>query len=132
MYKLHKALYGLKQAPRAWNLKIDSFFKLQGFRKCEMEYGVYVQNTSQGNMIVVCLYVDDILLTGSCSNEIVKFKKVLMNEFEMTDLGKMVYFLGMEILYFEKGITLHHTTPKVTLGSITLPALFPKRDAKGY
>ena len=30
-----------------------------------------------------------------------------MNEFEMTDLGNMVYFLGMEILYSEKGIILH-------------------------
>ena len=42
LYRLHKVLYGLKQAPRVWNLKIDSFFKLQGFIKCEMEYGVYV------------------------------------------------------------------------------------------
>ena len=63
VFKLHKALYGLKQAPRAWNLKIDSFFKKQGFHKCEMEYGVYVQHTSEGNMILVFLYVDDILLT---------------------------------------------------------------------
>ncbi|XP_050918394.1 secreted RxLR effector protein 161-like [Lathyrus oleraceus] len=36
-----------------------------------------------------------------------KFKKVLMNEFEMTDLGNMVYFLGMKIMYFKKGIILH-------------------------
>lgn len=42
VYKLHKALYELNQAPRAWNMKIDSFFKLREFRKCEMEYGVYV------------------------------------------------------------------------------------------
>src|SRR3954468_16421509 len=83
VYKLHKALYGLKQAPRAWNLKIDSFFKKQGFQKCEMEYGVYVQH-SGSNMILLCLYVDDILLTGSCQEDLMKFKKVLMNEFEIT------------------------------------------------
>ena len=70
VFKLHKALYGLKQAPRAWNLKIDSFFKEQGFQKCEMEYGVYVQHTSEGNMILVCLYVDDILLTGSSEHPV--------------------------------------------------------------
>lgn len=91
---LHKALYGLKQASRVWNLKIDSFFKLQGSRKCEMEYDVYVQHTSKGNIILVCLYADDILLTGSYEHEIVKFKKVLMNEFEIIDLRKMTYFLG--------------------------------------
>lgn len=107
VYRLYKALYGLKQAPRAWNQKIDSFFKKQGFQKCEMEYGVYVQHTSEGNMTLVCLYVDDILLTGSSEQEIAKFKKVLMNEFEMTDLGKMTYFLGMEFRYSEKGIILH-------------------------
>ena len=65
MFKLHKALYGLKQAPRAWNLKIDSFFKEQEFQKYEMEYGVYVQHSSEGNVILVYLYVDEILLTRS-------------------------------------------------------------------
>ena len=71
-----------------------------------MEYGVYVQH-SGSNMILVCLYVDDILLTGSCPEDIIKFKKVLMNEFEMTDLGNMVYFLGIKILYSKEGIILH-------------------------
>ncbi|XP_050876666.1 uncharacterized mitochondrial protein AtMg00810-like [Lathyrus oleraceus] len=72
-----------------------------------MEYGVYFMHTSKGNIILVCLYVDDILLTGSCSYEIIKFNKVLMNEFEITDMGSMVYFLGMEIMYSKKGIILH-------------------------
>ena len=55
VYKLIKALYGLKQAPRAKNMNIDSFFKDLGFKKCEMEYGLYVQHTSDGNVIMVCL-----------------------------------------------------------------------------
>ena len=56
VFRLYKALYGLKQAPRAWNLKIDSFFKEQGFQKCEMEDGVYVRHTSEGIMILsVCM-----------------------------------------------------------------------------
>src|SRR3954465_2955316 len=71
-----------------------------------MEYGVYVQH-SGSNMILLCLYVDDILLTGSCSEDMMKFKKLLMNEFEITYLRKMSYFLGMEILYSEDGIILH-------------------------
>ncbi|XP_050891006.1 uncharacterized mitochondrial protein AtMg00810-like [Lathyrus oleraceus] len=72
-----------------------------------MEYGLYVQHIYDSNMILVCLYFDDILLTGSCSDEITKFKKVLMNEFEITDIENMIYFLGMEILYFDKGIIFH-------------------------
>ncbi|XP_058726088.1 uncharacterized mitochondrial protein AtMg00810-like [Vicia villosa] len=58
-------------------------------------------------MILVCLYVDDILLKGICSDEIVKFNKVLMDEFEMNELGNMVYFIGMETMYSEKSIILH-------------------------
>ncbi|XP_050876333.1 uncharacterized mitochondrial protein AtMg00810-like [Lathyrus oleraceus] len=58
-------------------------------------------------MIMLCLYVDDIFLTGSGSVEIVKFKKVLMNEFKMSDLRNKVYFLGMKIMYSEMGIIFH-------------------------
>ena len=67
-YKLHKALYGLKKAPRAWTQKIDSYSKKQRFQKREMKYGVYVKH-SGSNMILVCLYGDDILLTGSCNQK---------------------------------------------------------------
>ena len=62
---------------------------------------MYVQH-SESNMILMCLYVDDILLTGSCSEEVVKFKKTLMHEFEVTDLGKLVYFLGMKVYTLNK------------------------------
>lgn len=94
VYKLHKALYALKQAPMAWNLKIDSFFKHLGFKKCEIEYVVYMEHTYDGNVILVCLCVDDILMAGSCTSEINKFKRLLMNVFDMNNLGNMAYFLG--------------------------------------
>ncbi|XP_050885332.1 uncharacterized mitochondrial protein AtMg00810-like [Lathyrus oleraceus] len=83
-----------------------------------MEYGVYVQHTSDINMILMCIYVDDILLTGSCSDEIVKFKKVLMNAFGMSDLGNMVYFLRMEVLYSDKGIIFHQLKYELDLLNI--------------
>lgn len=72
-----------------------------------MKYGVYVQHTSNGNMIMMSLYVDSILFIGSCISEINKFKKMLMNVFEMTDLGNMIYFLRMEVLHTEKGTIVH-------------------------
>lgn len=97
----------LKQAPGDWILKIDSFFKHLEFKKCEMEYGVYVQHTSNGNVILMCLYVDDILMAGGCTFEINKFRKVLMNAFDMTGLGNMVYFIEMKIVHFEKEIIMH-------------------------
>ncbi|WJX17845.1 hypothetical protein P8452_07710 [Trifolium repens] len=105
--KLNKALYGLKQAPRAWNKRIDQFFVMQGFRKCSVEYGVYVKCSDDKHMLIICLYVDDLLVTGSSSIEIENFKTQMKCEFEMTDLGKLTYFLGMELLETPKGRILH-------------------------
>ncbi|KAK2440388.1 putative mitochondrial protein [Trifolium repens] len=106
VYRLKKALYGLKQAPRAWNKRIDGFLVKQGFKKCKSEYGVYVQKSTL-SIILICLYVDDLLVTGSNASKIKKFKSVMMNEFEMTDLGKISYFLGIEFLNTSKGLMLH-------------------------
>jgi hypothetical protein len=105
--KLNKALYGLKQAPRAWNKRIDQFFVMQGFKKCSVEYGVYVKCSDDEHMLIICLYVDDLLVTGSSSIEIENFKSQMKCEFEMTDLGKLTYFLGMELLETPKGMILH-------------------------
>ncbi|CAJ2632851.1 unnamed protein product [Trifolium pratense] len=105
--KLNKALYGLKQAPRAWNKRIDLFFVVQGFVKCSVEYGVYVKHSDKKHMLIICLYVDDLLVTGSSLAEIEDFKSQMKSEFEMTDLGKLTYFLGMELLYTAKGVILH-------------------------
>ena len=94
VYRLHKALYGLKQAPRAWNKKIDSFLREKEFVKCTAEHGVYVRR-SNGELLILCLYVDDLLITGSCKKEIEDFKHDLSEEFEMPDLGNLSYFLGI-------------------------------------
>ncbi|CAJ2645382.1 unnamed protein product [Trifolium pratense] len=106
VYRLKKALYGFKQAPRAWNKRIDGFLVKQGFSKCKSEYGVYVQK-STSSIILICLYVDDLLVTGSDIAKIEKFKTVMMTEFEMTDLGEISYFLGIEFLKTSKGLMLH-------------------------
>lgn len=96
VYRLKKALYGLKQAPRAWNKRIDSFLVQQGFNKCSVEYGVYVRMKGV-KMLLICLYVDDLLVTGSNHAEIEEFKERMKSEFDMTDLGVLSYFLGMEL-----------------------------------
>lgn len=98
VYKLKRALYGLKQAPRAWNKRIDSFLVQQGFSKCSVEYGVYVRVKTDTKMMLLCLYVDDLLVTGSDIGEIEEFKVRMKSEFEMTDLGELTYFLGMEFV----------------------------------
>jgi hypothetical protein len=107
LYRLRKALYGLKQAPRAWNKRIDGFLMKEGFSKCVSEHGVYMKGSSKLDHIILCLYVDDLLVTGANEKEIRKFKSSLMQEFEMSDLGNLSYFLGMEFKHTDRGVFLH-------------------------
>ena len=93
MLKLKKALYGLKQVPRAWNTRIDTYFKENGFKQCPYEHALYAKN-SGGNMIFVALYVDDLIFMGNNNEMIEEFKGTMRREFEMTDLGLMKFFLS--------------------------------------
>ena len=104
VYKLHKALYGLKQAPRAWYSKVDSHLLQCGFARSENEATLYVKKAENGDLLIVSIYVDDMLTTGSNSRLISEFKREMADVFEMSDLGRMTYFLGMEISQSSTGI----------------------------
>ena len=95
VYKLKKALYGLKQAPRAWYSHIEAYLMKVGFLKCPYEHTLFVKYENEGKMLIVCLYVDDLIFTGNCEIMFQEFKKSIMDEFEMSDLGVMHYFLGI-------------------------------------
>ncbi|VVA34051.1 Hypothetical predicted protein, partial [Prunus dulcis] len=103
VFKLKKALYGLKQAPRAWYSRIDAHFAKLGFHKCPFEHTLYVKTEEEGKILMVCLYVDDLIFTGSDAKMFDEFKKSMMMEFEMTDLGLMHYFLGLEVIQTTAG-----------------------------
>ncbi|GKU91768.1 hypothetical protein SLEP1_g5591 [Rubroshorea leprosula] len=103
VYLLKKALYGLKQAPRAWYNRIDEFLLKLGFVKSLIEVNLYVKEEG-ADLLIVTIYVDDFLITGSNEKLIQQFKVEMKKEFEMNDLGKMSYFLGMEISQTSQGI----------------------------
>ena len=107
VYKLHKALYGLKQAPRAWNKKIDQVLVHIGFKKCSVKFCVYVQTLHEEETIIIGLYVDDTLITGSSTSEIKKVKDKLKLEFEMTDFGEISFFLGIEFVKLKAWMVMH-------------------------
>ena len=102
--KLNKALYGLKQAPRAWNTRIDKYFQDNGFVRCQNEYALYVKTFNNGDVLFICLYVDDLIFTGNNPNLFEDFKESMSREFDMTDMGLMSYYLGMEVKQTENGI----------------------------
>ncbi|KAE8735514.1 hypothetical protein F3Y22_tig00000340pilonHSYRG00533 [Hibiscus syriacus] len=101
--KLKKALYGLKQALRTWNTCIDTYFKKNGFTQCPYEHALYVKK-EKGNLLFVALYVDDLIFMGNNEEMIKDFKEAMTREFEMTNLGLMKYFLGLEVRQENIGI----------------------------
>ena len=104
VYKLNKALYGLKQAPRAWYSSIESYFVREGFERCASEHTLFTKEKEGGKILIVSLYVDDLIYTGNNKSICEEFKMSMMHEFDMSDLGKMSYFLGIEIIQNSKGI----------------------------
>lgn len=74
-----------------------------GFSKCFVEYGIYVKAKIDVDLILICLYVDDLLITRSDQKEVEEFKLRMKSEFDMTDLGELSYFIGMEFVQTKKG-----------------------------
>lgn len=97
VFKLNKAIYGLKQASRAWYEKIDKALIDLQFRRSLNEPCVYIKQDNTGELIILALYVDDILLISKNTPEKNKLKDELMKVFEMRDLGKATHVLGMRL-----------------------------------
>jgi hypothetical protein len=78
------------------------------FFRCELDPNIYMLRTSDSLLILV-LYVDDLLITGSSASTIVAVKDILHDKFSMMDMGPLHYFLGLEISQDASGIKLSHT-----------------------
>ena len=102
VYKLKKVLYRLKKAPRAQYKRIDSYFVNNGFSKCVYEPSLYIKVSNEREILIVFLFVDDLIFTGNIS--INNFKTSMKKEFDMTDLGLMRYFLGIQVTQNNQGI----------------------------
>lgn len=93
---LVKALYGLRQAPRAWYAKLDSSLLALGFQRSSSEHAVYYRG-SGARRLVVGVYVDDLVITGGNQGDIDEFKVQMKGTFQMSDLGLLHYYLGLEV-----------------------------------
>ncbi|XP_057999139.1 uncharacterized mitochondrial protein AtMg00810-like [Hevea brasiliensis] len=105
VYLLKKALYGLKQAPRAWYNRVDDHLQGLGFKESLSESTLYVRK-SNFDIVIISLYVDDLLVPGSNLELIEEFKIEMKKEFEMTDLGEMSYFLGIQIQQSQNAVLI--------------------------
>jgi hypothetical protein len=95
--RLKKALYTLKQAPRAWLDKIGQYLVTSGFQTSNAYFSLYVKKIDHG-IIVIVIYVDDLIIIKANDANILCLKKFLKQKFEMKDLGKLRYFLDIEVI----------------------------------
>ncbi|KAL0339151.1 UNVERIFIED_CONTAM: Retrovirus-related Pol polyprotein from transposon TNT 1-94 [Sesamum angustifolium] len=103
--KLVKSLYGLKQAPKQWHEKFDQTILAFGFTVNENDKCIYCK-VKGDRIIILCLYVDDILLIGSCIEIITETKSFLKNKFEMKDMGEADVILGIKLIRSTDGIAI--------------------------
>jgi hypothetical protein len=101
--KLLKSLYGLKQAPRQWHIKFDQCLLSNGFKTNESDKCIYYKSFDDAH-VIICLYVDDLLIFGSNIDVINTTKTLLKNNFDMKDLGEANVILGMKITRTSNGI----------------------------
>ena len=102
---LRKSLYGLKQSPRAWFGKFNQKVETFGMQKSKSDHSVFYKNSRSG-IILLVVYVDDIVITGSDSKGILSLKSFLHNQFHTKDLGMLKYFLGVKVMKSKQGILL--------------------------
>jgi hypothetical protein len=88
VYKLRKVMYGLKQAPRAW------YGRLRGF-------------LFERDILIVQEYVDDIVFGGSSNSLVARFANDMSMEFEMSMMGELQFFLGLQIKQSKEGTFVH-------------------------
>ncbi|GKB71532.1 ribonuclease H-like domain-containing protein [Tanacetum coccineum] len=100
-----KSLYGLKQAPRQWNEKLTCALIENGFIQSKNDYSLYVKG-KKGIFTALLVCVDDIDVTGNNHAEIEKFKQFLSLKFMIKDIGKLKYFMGIEVLENQNGVYL--------------------------
>ncbi|CAL9003549.1 unnamed protein product [Prunus brigantina] len=94
---------------RAWYSEIDAYLSMCKFKRSTSEATLYTRSDSEGDLIIVSIYVDDIVYTGSSERMLNEFKREMMQRYEMSDLGLLHHFLGMGILQTDKGVFIHQS-----------------------
>ncbi|GJS68550.1 retrovirus-related pol polyprotein from transposon TNT 1-94 [Tanacetum coccineum] len=138
VYRLRKALYGLKQAPRAWYDKLSKFLISKGFTKGIIDPTLFMIKYGE-DILLVQIYVDDIIFGSTNPKFSKRFEKLMHSRFEMSLMGEMKFFLGLQIHQSPRGIFINQA--KYTLEILkkhgmekgqsidTLMATKPKLDA---
>ncbi|KAH9672540.1 protein kinase domain-containing protein [Citrus sinensis] len=103
--KLNKSIYGLKQASRNWFSKFSATIQQADFRQSKADYSLFVKTNAKFSTFVL-VYVDDIIVAGNDAAEVSRIKDFLAQKLYIKALGKLKYFLGIEVARSSRGIFL--------------------------
>ncbi|GJR33392.1 putative ribonuclease H-like domain-containing protein [Tanacetum coccineum] len=103
VYRVVKALYGLHQAPRAWYARLSTFLLKHNYRRGTIDKTLFIKKNSR-DIILVQVYVDDIIFGSTNKAWCTEFEVLMKGEFEMSAMGELTFFLGLQVKQQPDGI----------------------------
>ncbi|GJW32695.1 putative ribonuclease H-like domain-containing protein [Tanacetum coccineum] len=103
VYKVVKALYGLHQAPRAWYATLSTFLVQNGYRRGIIDKTLFIKK-DKNDIMLVQVYVDDIIFGSTKKSWCDEFEALMKSRFQMSSMGKLTFFLGLQVKQKEDGI----------------------------
>ncbi|GJS26836.1 retrovirus-related pol polyprotein from transposon TNT 1-94 [Tanacetum coccineum] len=112
-----ESIYGLHQAPRAWYDTLANYLLCNGFQRGKIDQTLFIKR-QKGHILLVQIYVDDIIF-GSTKKELCdEFEKLMKDKFQMSSMGELTFFLGLQIQQKKKGIFINLEKPLVQDGDV--------------
>nr|GEV55507.1 ribonuclease H-like domain-containing protein [Tanacetum cinerariifolium] len=105
VYKVKKPMYGLHQAPRAWYGTLSKYLLTNGFQRGAINQTLFIRRQRR-DFILVQVYVDDIIFGSSNLQLCREFEALMHEKFQMSAMGELNFFLGLQVLQQEDGIFL--------------------------
>ncbi|GKB98756.1 putative ribonuclease H-like domain-containing protein [Tanacetum coccineum] len=103
VYKVEKALYGLHQTPKAWYETLSTYLLDNGFQRGKIDKTLFIRRV-KGDILLVQVYVDDIIFGSTKKSLCTEFEKMMHKKFQMSSMGELTFFLGLQVKQKEDGI----------------------------
>nr|GEW88554.1 putative ribonuclease H-like domain-containing protein [Tanacetum cinerariifolium] len=105
VYKVVKAIYGLHQALRAWYETLANYILENGFQRGNIDQTLFIKR-HKGDILLVNIYVDDIIFSSTNKDLCKAFEKLMKDKFQMSSMGELTFFLGLQVKQKQDGIFL--------------------------
>ncbi|GJR16353.1 uncharacterized mitochondrial protein-like protein [Tanacetum coccineum] len=103
VYKVENALYGLHQAPKAWYETLSTYLLDNGFQKGKIDKTLFIRRV-KSDILLVQVYMDAIIFGSTKKPLCIEFEKIMHKKFQMSSMGELTFFLGLQVKQKEDGI----------------------------